>query len=40
MSTQLTENERERIKDQAERDSVYLDNIGRAKKIAHGIWTS
>lgn len=37
MSTQLTDTERERIKIQADRDSVYLDNIGRAKKIAHGI---
>lgn len=37
MNTQLTDNEREQIKLQADRDSVYLDNIGRAKKIAHGI---
>lgn len=37
MSIQLTDTERDLIKEQAEKDSIYLDNIGQAKKIAHGI---
>lgn len=35
MNTQLTNDERELIKIQANKDSIYLDNIGRAKKEKH-----